>query len=77
MMAAPLEDIHKTDQVGIDISMGIGQRITHPGLRSQVDHRIKGVLSKELFHRGTVSQITLNKSKVIFICQMFKAIFLK
>ena len=40
-MAAGLEDVEVADQVGLDVGLGMGQRITHPGLRREMDDAVE------------------------------------
>jgi hypothetical protein len=47
MMPAAFQYIDKPDQVGIDIGLGIGQRISHPGLCGQIDHHFDCVVPED------------------------------
>ena len=56
-MPASFEDVHKSDQIGIDIRMRVRQRIANSCLGSEIDHKIKLVLAEKLLNRRSVSQV--------------------
>ena len=53
-MAAALENIHKANQIGLDIGVGIFQRIANTGLCRQIDHPVRARVGKNTVHRGSV-----------------------
>ncbi|MCY1445435.1 hypothetical protein D9M71_619480 [compost metagenome] len=57
LLAAGLEDVEETDQVGLAICAGIVQRITHPGLGRQVDHFTEGLPAEQLLQLGRVGDV--------------------
>jgi hypothetical protein len=46
MMPAAFQYIDKSHQIGIDIGLGVGQRISHPGLGGKIHHHFDGVSLK-------------------------------
>ena len=56
-MACAFEDIGKAHNVGIYICMRMGNRISHPGLRSKIDHRIKIFVGEYGFDSGAISNV--------------------
>src|SRR5439155_6807300 len=46
-MAASFEDVEKANEVGISISVRVGQRMAHPGLRCEVNDVGKTLRRKE------------------------------
>ena len=59
-MAAGLEDVVETDQVRLDIRIGIGNRIPHSGLCSQIHHDLRLIRLKNPIDSSLVRNIALN-----------------
>ena len=62
MVPAPLQDIEKAFEVGVDVIMGMIDRMAHAGLGRKMDHRRKPVSCKQLGHRRTIRKIDLHES---------------
>ncbi len=77
LMPTALKDVHESDQIGIDISMRVGQGVTHPGLGGQVDNCIKLVISKECFHAAAIRDIAFYKRETLFISQLLETTVFK
>ena len=56
-MAAGLEHVHETDDVAVDVGVGVLQRVAHAGLRGQVDD----ALGRELAERGVQRRAILQR----------------
>ena len=74
IVAAGFEYVHETYDVSIDVSMGIFKAVANTGLGGKVDYPVKPVLGKNLFDSGTITQISLNKSKALMIAENGKTI---
>ena len=61
LLPATFQDVHKTDDIGIDIGMRIGQGVTDTGLGCKIDHDIKLMFNKEFFDTGPISDIRFYK----------------
>ena len=54
VVPAPLENVDETDEIRVDVGMGVLQRVPDPGLRGEVDDRIGPFAREELRHRRAV-----------------------
>ena len=68
-MAAPaspnaFEYIDKADQIAGDVFVGIGNRVPHARLRSQMNHGFKLTFAKEAFHTFSICQIERDKPEL-------------
>ena len=70
VMAAALEDIGEADQVGVHVRMGIDKRAANPCLASQIDNRIKSVLTKQLGHSLPIGHIDRGMDKTGKLLQL-------
>ena len=70
LMATTLQDIDKPHQIGIDVSMRIGQGIPHACLGRKMYHTLWSVFRKQVFHAFTVCHIELDETKLRINCQM-------
>jgi hypothetical protein len=68
-MAAAFENIEKTGEIGIDISVRILQRITNAGLGGQMHNRPELSLGKNALDRVPLSEIDLVESKFLKFAQ--------
>src|SRR5262252_3292274 len=68
-MAAALEDIEKTREIGVEISVRIFQRITNTGLGSQMHDWPELALGKNAFDRAPLGEIDLVESKFVKFAQ--------
>ena len=62
--AAAFEDMAKSGQVGIEISIGMGNAVSHAGLGGEMDDAVKTLGSEQLCHSRAVGQIELYKTKI-------------
>ena len=53
-LPAAFEDVHKPDQIGVDISVRIDQRMADARLRGNVHHLPEAVIGEQLCHRVAV-----------------------
>lgn len=60
-MAAGFEDIVETDDVALDVGVGILNAVAHTRLRSEVDNDVELMLGEEIIDQGLVGQIALNE----------------
>ena len=57
VMAAAFKDIHKANQVGLYVGVGVLQGIAYAGLGGQVHHPFGFVFPEQGFHGGTVCYV--------------------
>lgn len=57
-MTAGLQNVVETDQVGLDISVRVGDGIADTGLCGEIYYDIRFVVCKNLIYQGFVSQIS-------------------
>ena len=62
-MAAGLENVVEANHVGLDIGIGILDRIADTGLSSKIHHDIEMILGEEGIDGGFVSDVTLDEDK--------------
>lgn len=67
IMATPFKDIYKPLQIGIDISVRIFQRVSHPGLRGQMNDTIRLFISENTSHRVPVFDRNTVKAKRLMV----------
>ncbi len=60
---ASFKDIDKSDNVSVNIGMGILQGVTNPCLCSKINHSVKTVFGKEIFHPGPILKVDINMCK--------------
>src|SRR6266704_1064684 len=63
MMPASLQHVEEAFEVGIGVGMRMIDRMTHTGLRREVDDRRKPVFSEQLIDRRTIRQIDLHETE--------------
>lgn len=61
-MPAGFKDVIETDQVTLDIGIGVGDAVADTGLSRQVDHHIKVVVGKKAVDKGFIGKVALYKS---------------
>ena len=57
MLAAGFQNMGHAQQIGLCISMRILDRVAHPGLRRQVNHRIRALFGKQGIQRRPVGHV--------------------
>ena len=60
-VAAGLEDVVEADEVRLDVGVGVGDAVAHPGLCSQVDHYGGPVVGENLVDGGLVGNVAANE----------------
>jgi len=64
-MARDFEQVEVADQVGLDIGMGVLDRIAYPGLGTQVNHAADLLPSQRGVERSHVGKVDLVKGEAI------------
>src|SRR5712692_5013931 len=72
-LTAALQNVEKSHQIALDVSVRIGQRIAYSGLGCQVHDALRLLARKQLVHAGTVGQIKLDKVKPLVTGQQGEA----
>src|SRR5262249_1427633 len=68
-MAAALEDVEKTGEISIEISVRILQRVTNAGLRREVHDRAEFALAKNAFDVAPRGEIDLMEAEFVVFAQ--------
>lgn len=77
VMAAAFQDVHKTQQVGIDVSVRIFQRVTHPCLRSQIHDALRLIANEYILHRCPVMYPGADLGKTVVSADTRQTCFLQ
>ena len=77
MMAAAFENINEADQIAINVSVRILDRIANASLRSEMDDFVEAFFGKQFLHPGTVGHIKFDKAEAGQGSQAFEAVFLE
>ena len=56
VMAAPFEDIEKTENIAVDICMGIDQGVSDPSLCGKINHPFKTTCAEKLLRGVAVGK---------------------
>ena len=64
IVPASFQDIGEAFEIGIDIGMGVIDRMAHPGLRRKVHDHLKAMPRKQRSHRRTIREIGLHEGEV-------------
>ena len=59
VVATRFEDIVEADEVGLDVGVGVGDRIANTSLGSEVYDDVEGVILEQFVDQGFVSNIAL------------------
>ena len=76
-VAATFENVEKAREIGIEVGMGILQRVAHARLRGQVHHRTEAAVAEDGLGTLAVGKIELVKSEVLELPQHRKPRFLE
>src|SRR5450756_257612 len=69
IVPASLQDIEEAFEIGVDIGMGVIDRMAHAGLGRKMHHRRETVLGKQTSNRRTVGEIELHETKARMLAQ--------
>ena len=59
-MTAAFEDVDETDEIALDVSVGVGKGVADTGLSSKVDDDFKFVLLEQTSQERKIGQISFN-----------------
>ena len=76
MMTASFQDIVESNQVALDISIRIRDRISHTSLGSQIHYHLWLMLLKEFIHHRLVSDTAIYHGKALKLLQLAKSLLL-
>lgn len=76
-VAAALEHVGEADEVGIDVGIGVLDRVAHPRLGGQVKDPVETVRGKEFRHACPVRHVELLEDEVLVRAQAREAGFLQ
>lgn len=75
VVAARLEDVVESDEVALDIGVGVGDAVAHACLGGQVDHYCYLVFGEDCLHSGLVGDGGVDKGPValqrLYLLQAF------
>ena len=77
VVTAAFQDVDEALEIGIDIGMGMLQRVAHAGLRREMDHHGEATLSEQRLCRRTVGEVELHKAEVGLALEDIQARFLQ
>lgn len=63
MMTTGFENVVEPQHIALDVSIWIGDRITHARLRGKVDDKVKVEVGKQVFHQSLVRDIAFDEGK--------------
>ena len=69
IVPASFQNIDKALEIGVDVGMGMIDRMAHAGLGREVDHHRKPMLGKQRSHRRTIRQIGLHETEPRILAQ--------
>ena len=72
-MATPFKDVAKANQVGLDVGMGVGERIAHTRLCGEVDDATRFFSAEKGFYRLAIGNIPLDELEVAVGLQLLQA----
>ena len=64
-MAAAFQHVEEAGEIGIEIGVGILQRVAHAGLGGEMHHRPEAAAGEELFGGGAIGQIEAMKGEAV------------
>ena len=68
VMAAAFQNVQGADDVAFDVGMRVLERVTHAGLRGEVDDLLETFLREQRFHRRAVLEIDAHhRERVVVI----------
>ena len=65
IVAAAFENVQEADQVGARVIVRMRQRMSHARLCAEMDHALRTVIRKQLFHHGAIFEIGLDEAKIL------------
>ena len=66
VMTAGFEYVVETDEIGLDIGIGVGDAVTDSCLSGKVDYNVYVVVGEDLVDEGLVGDITFNERPDVF-----------
>ena len=79
MMTARFEDVVEADEIGINVRLGIVNRVAHACLSGEIHDDTKLILCEETLNEGSISEIATNESEApvhISLSKHSKSVFL-
>ena len=76
VVAAGLQNVVEADHIAFDISIWVGDGVSHTRLCAEVDHDVGVILFKNAVNEILVCEITLNKGVVLELLKLRQASFL-
>src|SRR5438552_9883158 len=64
---AAFENVQKTDDIAIDVRVGILERIAHAGLSRQMNDAIRWFALEDIFHSFPVGNVDLNEVETVVL----------
>ena len=64
VVAAAFQQIAEADQVGLDVGIGVLQRISHAGLAGQVDDAVEFLGGEQVFYHDAVGNVAAHELEV-------------
>ena len=75
VMTTSFEYVQKSDDVALNISMRVIDRVANAGLRREMDHAIELFIGKKFFYGASIGDVELDEFELFFRFQFGKARF--
>ena len=69
IVPASFQNIDEAFEIGVDVSVGMVDRIAHAGLGREVDHHREPMPGKQRGHRRTIRKIGLHETELRILAQ--------
>lgn len=76
IMAASFQNVIEANHVALDVSIRVGDGVTHTSLSTQIDHNIRVMLLKNAVDKCFVRKVSLDKCIVLELLKLRKTSFL-
>src|SRR3974390_171409 len=73
VVAAAFQHVGETDEIGVDISMRIDERVAHAGLRREMHHVLEAMLCEQRCHAVALCEIEPDKRKARQLFELSQA----
>jgi len=76
-VAAALQEVGETNDVGLHVSHGVFQAVAHPGLGRHVHHMGELVVGEQRFHVLAIREVDLEEGELVVALKNFQAVLFK
>ena len=76
IMTAGFQNVIEANHVALDVSIRVGDGVTHTSLGTQIDHNIRLILLKNAVDKCLIRKVALDKGVVLELLKLCKTSFL-